>query len=132
MSFLSDTLSSGEIVFNPHELKMFEQLVSSEKDSADELVHRLALVKSITTNILTYNNNISVEDAESFANEAIDLYVNQYNELMTVWNRVEEMYKEFNNSANILKQNNPQMANFANKIVGKKIADYFFDGIKVR
>jgi hypothetical protein len=42
------------------------------------------------------------------------------------------MYKEFNNSANILKQNNPQMANFANKIVGKKIADYFFDGVKVR
>lgn len=132
MSFLSDTLSSGEIVFNPQELKIFEQLVSSEDGSADELVHRLALVKSITTNILTYNNNISVEDAESFANEAIDLYVNQYNELMTVWNKVEEMYKEFNNSANILKQNNPQIANFANKIVGKKIADYFFDGVKVK
>lgn len=131
MSYLSNSLSSGTIIFNPTELAIFKQLVLAEKDSADELVHRIALMRSITSNILTYND-ISVEDAERFANEAIDLYVNQYRELMGMWNTVESLYEEFHNSANVLKENNSQIANLVNKIVGQKIADYFFDGIKVK
>lgn len=131
MSYLNSSLSSGTIIFNPNELAIFKQLVLAEKDSADELVHRIALMHSITSNILTYND-ISIEDAERFANEAIDLYVNQYRELMGMWDTVESLYGEFHNSANILKENNSQIANLVNKIVGQKIADYFFDGIKVK